>query len=272
MCLPALRFSGASMGYNTIEVEKDEGKVIITLNNPDKRNALDCEMSSELDDALSKCEDDDSVKVIIITGAGKAFCAGGDVKAMAETIDPKEFLANLSGCIHQLVTRIWNMEKVVIAAINGHAVGAGCGLAMACDLRYASDKAKINMGFMGMGLAPGVGTYFLPKLVGRAKAGELIYLNDTIDVKEAKKIGLINDYYDQDKLMEKVLKIAGKIEKGPALAIGRAKTLIRLSERSQLSEHLEAERYMISVSGETDDFREGVTAFLEKRKPNFKGK
>ncbi|MDD4308013.1 MAG: enoyl-CoA hydratase-related protein, partial [Thermoplasmata archaeon] len=145
-------------------------------------------------------------------------------------------------------------------------------LAMACDLRYASKKAKFNMGFMKIGLAPGCGTYFLPRLVGKAKASELIFLSDTIDAEKALELGLINHAFEADELMPKVLEAAEIIEKGPTLAIGRAKTLLRLSERSQLEEHLAAERHMISISGATDDFREGVTAFAEKREPKFVGK
>ena len=260
------------MNYETIEFQRKDSKAIIHLATPDNLNALDAKMSEELDHALLRCEEDESIKVIIITGKGKAFCAGGNVKAMAEADDPETFLEQLSGWIHKPVHRIYSMEKVVIAAINGHAIGAGAGLAMACDLRYASKKAKFNMGFMKIGLAPGCGTYFLPKLVGKAKAGELIYLSDTIDADAAEKLGLINHAIEPDDLMSEVMKAAELIEKGPTLAIGRAKTLLRLSERSQIEEHLAAERHMISISGATKDFREGVDAFAEKRKPKFEGK
>jgi 2-(1,2-epoxy-1,2-dihydrophenyl)acetyl-CoA isomerase len=260
------------MGYEFIRSEKVGKTALITLNAPEKRNALDVVIASELDDALSIGEADQDVKVMILTGEGKTFCAGGDVKAMAEAKDPQKFLGELSGSIHKPVFRIWNMEKVVIAAINGPAVGAGCGLAMACDLRYASKKATFNMGFMNIGLAPGVGTYFLPRLIGRTKAAELAYLGKTISAQEAKDIGLVNDVFENETFMAKVMEAARAIETGPTLAIGRAKTLLRLSEKSQLSEHLAAEQHMISISGSSQDFREGVNAFIEKRKPRFKGK
>ena len=156
---------------------------VIRMNRPERMNAFDDQVSAELDDILGICEDDKEVKVIILTGTGKAFCAGGDVKAMAEAENPTEFLGNLAGGIHRPIIRIWNMETVVIAAINGAAIGAGCGLAMACDIRYASDKAKFNMGFMNIGLAPGCGTYFLPRLVGRAKAAELILASWPLSVR-----------------------------------------------------------------------------------------
>ncbi len=258
--------------YSAIKFEMDGGTAIITLDRPDKMNAFNDQLSGELDDVFSIIEKDDDVKVIVLTGSGRAFCAGGDVKAMAEAEDPTEFLAGLSSGIHRPIMRMWNLEKVIICAINGHTVGAGCGLAMACDIRIASKKAKFNMGFMKIGLAPGCGTYFLPKLVGRAMAAELIFLSETIDAKEAGKLGLVNRVVDADELMKKAMKMAKRIEEGPILAIGRAKTLLRLSERSTLMEHFEAERHMISISGDTQDFREGVNAFLEKRKPKFEGK
>ncbi|MFO7618403.1 MAG: enoyl-CoA hydratase-related protein [Thermoplasmata archaeon] len=260
------------MTYKSIETGFENGIAAITLATPDNMNALDATMSEELDDFLMKCQEDDSVKVVVITGKGKAFCAGGNVKAMADAPDAEKFLAELSGWIHKPVHRIQTMEKIVIVAVNGHAVGAGAALAMACDLRYASRKAKFNMGFMKVGLAPGVGTYFLPKLVGKAKAGELIYLSETIDADTAEKLGLVNHAVEPDELMPTVMKAAENIAKGPTLAIGRAKTLLRLSENSRLEEHLAAERHMISISGLTEDFREGVTAFTEKREPIFKGR
>ncbi len=258
--------------YSSIKAEIEGGIAIITLDKPEKMNAFDDILSAELDDVFAKLEEDDDVNVIVLTGTGKAFCAGGDVKAMAEAGKPTEFLGELASGIHRPIIRMWNMDKAIICAINGHAVGAGCGLAMACDIRVASKKAKFNMGFMNIGLAPGCGTFFLPKLVGRAKAAELIFLSETIDAKEAHRIGLINMVVDGDELMKKVMKMAKRIDNGPILAIGRAKTLLRISEHSTIMDHLEAERHMISQSGYTEDFREGVTAFLEKRKPNFKGK
>lgn len=263
---------GEAMTYKTIEAESKGGITVITLNTPDNMNALDAAMSGELDDALLECQEDDSVRSVVITGHGRAFCAGGNVKAMADAPDPEKFLAELSGWIHKPVHRIYTMEKVVIAAVNGHAVGAGAALAMACDLRYASKTAKFNMGFMKIGLAPGCGTYFLPRLVGTAKARELIFLSETIDAEEAEKLGLINHAMEPEKLMAEVRHVAERVAEGPGLAMGRAKTLLRLSERSQLDEHLAAEQHMISISGATEDFREGVTAFTEKREPRFKGK
>jgi len=260
------------MSYKTIMSGERGGIATVTLSTPDNMNALDAAMSKELDDALLQCQEDGAIKVIIITGRGKAFCAGGNVKAMAEAADPEKFLAELSGWIHKPVHRIYTMEKVVIAAVNGHAVGAGTALAMACDLRYASKTAKFNMGFMKIGLAPGCGTYFLPKLVGTAKARELIFLSETIDAQKAEELGLVNRVVEPEKLMAAARETAERIAKGPGLAIGRAKTLLRLSEKSQLEEHLAAERHMISISGATEDFREGVTAFAEKREPRFKGK
>ena len=260
------------MTCKSIETELNDGIAVITLATPDNMNALDEAMSNELDNALLKCQEDDSVRAVIITGKGKAFCAGGNVKAMADAPDAEQFLAELSGWIHKPVHRIQTMEKIVIAAVNGHAVGAGAALAMACDLRYASRTAKFNMGFMKIGLAPGCGTYFLPKLVGKARAGELIYLSETIDADTAERYGLVNHAVAPEELMPTVMKAAGNIAKGPGLAIGRAKTLLRLSENSRLEEHLAAERHMISISGATDDFREGVTAFAEKREPKFVGK
>jgi 2-(1,2-epoxy-1,2-dihydrophenyl)acetyl-CoA isomerase len=259
------------MGYRFISSEKVGKAALITLSAPERRNALGIVMASELDDALSACEGDQDTKVIVLTGEGKTFCAGGDVKAMAEAKEAQKFLDELSGSIHKPVFRIWNMEKVVIAAINGPTIGAGCGLAMACDLRYASEKATFNMGFMNIGLAPGVGTYFLPRLVGRTKAAELAYLSRIISAQEAKDMGLVNDIFEDDRFMPEVMEIAHAVESGPTLAIGRAKTLLRLSEKSQLNEHLVAERHMISVSGGTEDFREGVSAFIGKRKPKFRG-
>jgi len=260
------------MTCKSIEIDIKDGIAVITLATPDNMNALDEAMSNELDNALLKCQEDDSVRAVIITGKGKAFCAGGNVKAMADAPDAEQFLAELSGWIHKPVHRIQTMEKIVIAAVNGHAVGAGAALAMACDLRYASRTAKFNMGFMKIGLAPGCGTYFLPKLVGKARAGELIYLSETIDADTAERYGLVNHAVAPEELMPTVMKAAGNIAKGPGLAIGRAKTLLRLSENSRLEEHLAAERHMISISGATDDFREGVTAFAEKREPKFVGK
>ncbi len=260
------------MTYKTIEAESKGGIAQIILNTPGNMNALDATMSEELEDALLQCQEDDAVNAIIITGRGKAFCAGGNVKAMAEASEPEKFLAELSGWIHKPVHRIYTMEKVVIAAVNGHAVGAGAALAMACDLRYASKSAKFNMGFMKIGLAPGCGTYFLPRLVGSAKARELIFLSETIDACKAEELGLVNCAVEPEKLMAAAKEAAERIVKGPSLAIGRAKTLLRLSEKNQLEEHLAAERHMISISGATEDFREGVTAFTEKREPKFKGK
>jgi 2-(1,2-epoxy-1,2-dihydrophenyl)acetyl-CoA isomerase len=260
------------MTYKTIDAESKGGIAVITLNTPDNMNALDAAMSEELDDVLLQCQEDDAVKVVIVTGRGKAFCAGGNVRAMAEAPDPEKFLDELSGWIHKPVHRIYTMEKVVIAAVNGHAVGAGAGLAMACDLRYASKTATFNMGFMKVGLAPGVGTYFLPRLVGAAKARELVFLSETIDAETAEELGLVNRAVEPEKLMDTVADVAERIAEGPGLAIGRAKTLLRLSEKSLFEEHLAAERHMISISGATEDFREGVTAFMEKREPKFRGK
>ena len=267
--------SKINVSYKTIILEKEDGVATITLNRPASFNALDFEMGKELVDAIEKCTKNVRIKVLIITGAGKAFCAGGDLKAVKEWPDDNlgGFFRQLTKFLDRVILDIRMMPKPVIASVNGPAAGAGFSLALACDLRIVSDKAIFRQAFTSVALVPDCGwTFHLPKLVGLGKASELIFLDKVITAKEGEKLGLVNQVVPEAKLKEVTLEVANRLARGPSLAFARAKALLNRALTSSLESQLENERREIALSGETEDFRQALSAFFEKKKPKFQGK
>ena len=263
------------MNYKTIIFEEKDGVATITLNRPTSFNAFNSEMIKEVVDAIEKCAKNVRIKVLIITGAGKAFCSGGDLKAAKEWAGDNrgDFFRQLTKFFHRVILDIRMMPKPVIASINGSAAGGGFSLALACDLRIASDKATFRQAYTSVALVPDGGwTFHLPKLVGLGKASELIFLDKVLNAEEAEKLGLVNQVVSEAKLKEATLEVAKRLARGPSLAFARAKALLNRALTSSLESQLENERQGIALSGETEDFREALSAFFEKRKPKFQGK
>jgi len=263
------------MSYKTIIFEEKDGVATITLNRPTSFNAFNSEMIKEVVDAIEKCAKNVRIKVLIITGAGKAFCSGGDLKAAKEWSGDNrgDFFRQLTKFFHRVILDIRMMPKPVIASINGSAAGGGFSLALACDLRIASDKATFRQAYTSVALVPDGGwTFHLPKLVGLGKASELIFLDKVLNAEEAEKLGLVNQVVSEAKLKEATLEVAKRLARGPSLAFARAKALLNRALTSSLESQLENERQGIALSGETEDFREALSAFFEKRKPKFQGK
>ncbi len=263
------------MRYKTIILEKEDGVATITLNRPASFNALNFEMGKELVDAIEKCTKDVGVKVLVVTGAGKAFCSGGDLKAAKEWSGNNfgDFFRQLTKFLDRVILDIRMVPKPVIASVNGPAAGAGFSLALACDLRIASDKALFRQAFTSVGLVPDCGwTFHLPKLVGLGKASELVFLDKVLTAEEAEKLGLVSHVVPEAKLKEVTSEVAEQLARGPSLAFARAKALLNSVWTSSLESQLENERQKIALSGETKDFREALSAFFEKRKPKFSGK
>ena len=261
------------MNYNTIIVEKEEGVATVTLNRPDKLNALTPKMLEELEAATEELAHDNDVKVVVITGAGRAFCAGADLDHpifnMTEPADVKEVMQKF----HQIPLNIRKIPKPVIASVNGAAVGAGCNYALACDIVIASETARLGEVFVNIGLHPDCGgTYHLPRLVGTAKACELLFTGKIIDAKEAERIGLVNQVVAADQLETVTKELALSLAKGPFLAISMMKTSIYQGLEMDLASVLEREAATQSICILTDDCKEGISAFKEKRKPIFKGR
>ena len=270
-----LNNGGEKMNYETIIFKKENGVATITLNRPNRLNALDHKTSEELLDSIEKCGKDDEIRAVVITGAGRAFSSGGDVKSfdpsVHETVD--NFIKELTERVHKVILAIRNLEKPVIASINGIASGAGSSLALACDIRIASESARFNQAFIKIGLAPDSGaTYFLPRLIGTGKASELFFTGDFVDAKEAEKMGIVNRVVPEGELGRTTEELATRLAKGPTLAMGRTKRLINLAFTNTLESQLENELQAQVASASTKDFIEGVTAFLGKREPKFEGK
>ena len=261
--------------YEQIDVTDDGGITTITLNRPEKLNALAGHMRRDLAEALEAAGSDRAVNVVVITGVGRAFCSGGDVAAMADLIerqDADEF-SRLLGSARRVVTAIRHMTKPVIASINGPAFGAGFNLALACDLRIASSNATFSQSFAKVGLHPDWGgTYFLPRLVTPNKACEMFFLGDTIDAEEAKRLGLINFVVAPSELAAETRKLAERLRDAPAVAIGAAKQAVYMSHSAELEEMLRYETEAQMRCFDSDDGAEGVRAFLEKRDPKFTGR
>jgi len=260
------------MEFKYILYEKSEGIATITLNRPEALNAVSKEVINEVLQALEDVRTDENVRVVVLTGAGeKAFSAGADIKAMKGMNALKGRELSLMG--EKLCSGLENLEKPVIAAINGYALGGGLEVAMACDLRIASERARMGQTEINIGLIPGWGgTQRLTRLIGRTKAKELIFTGKMIDAKTAEELGIVNMVFPAEEFREKVRQFAKELTSKAPVALKVAKALINKGADMSLDAAIALEREGIGVVASTEDLQEGVSAFMEKRKPMFKGK
>lgn len=260
------------MDYETILYNLEEGVLAITLNRPDVLNAFNRKMTDELQDAFKKAERDPAVRCIVLTGAGRAFSSGEDLKSRSAEGD-SDFGSTLRQRYNPLVSKMRNIEKPVLGSINGVAAGAGCSIALACDLRIASEKARFMEVFVRVGLVPDSGSSFLlPRLVGLGKALEMAFLGDEIGADEALRTGLVNRVVPAEELESATRELALRLAKSPTKAIGLAKRAINRALTMDLDQALDYEVYGQETAGASDDHKEGIAAFLEKRTPNFTGR
>ena len=258
--------------YQTLIYEKKEKIGVLTINRPDRMNAISNELTSELKKFLDEIENDDELRVLVITGAGdKAFVAGADIN---ELVDRDALIGRrVSRQRQEIFSRIENLHVPAIAAINGYALGGGLELALACSIRVCSDKAQFGAPEVKLGIIPGDGgTQRLPRLVGLGRAMELILTGDFIDAEEAYRIGLVNKIVPHEQLMEKAMELAKKIASRPPLAVRYAKETVNRSLEGSTVSGFALESFLHALSCTTEDKKEGVSAFLEKRKGKFKGR
>ncbi|MBC7344314.1 MAG: enoyl-CoA hydratase/isomerase family protein [Clostridia bacterium] len=260
------------MTFSEINYNCTNGIATITLNRPESLNALSLSMAREIARAIEQVRADDDCKVVIITGAGRAFCAGGDIKAMQRgmtTVEGREYVMEVG----RVILAMRDLEKPIIAAVNGYAMGAGFNLALAADLIIAAKEAKFGQLFVQVGLAIDAGgSYYLPRAVGLARAKELVFTGRIIDAGEAFSMGLINRVTEKESLEEEVVSLATGLARGPTQALGLSKILINSGLETGLEAALANEAFAQSICMQTADHREGVAAFLEKRAPRFSGK
>ncbi|HEY6122583.1 MAG TPA: enoyl-CoA hydratase [Pyrinomonadaceae bacterium] len=260
--------------YEHIDITETNSIVTITLNRPEKLNALVGHMRRDLAEALEEAGSDHTVRVVIVTGAGRGFCAGGDVPYMAELIERKdtEEFSRLLGSARRVIGAIRHMTKPVIASVNGPASGAGFNLALACDLRIASTAATFSQSFAKVGLHPDWGgTYFLPRMVTTNKACEMFFLGDPIGAEEALALGILNRVVKPEELEAATFELAERLRAAPPLAIAAAKQAVYMSHGAELEEMLRYENEAQLRCFQSQDCHEGIRAFLEKREPKFKG-
>jgi enoyl-CoA hydratase/carnithine racemase len=264
------------MTYECLLYDVKDRIATITLNRPERLNALGGTLREDMYDALLKAGADDNVGAIVVTGAGRGFCSGGDVKSMNEKGQSGEapsVAERFAPIRDRIILAMRDCPKPIIAAINGAAAGAGMNLALACDIRIASSAAKFSQAFVKRGLHPDWGgTWFLPRVVGSAKACELIFTGDAIDASTALDLGIVNAVVAPEALMDEAYKLARRIADGPPVAIQLAKRAIYHNEDVDLRAGLEFETFAQNVTKETEDAKEGIRAFVEKRAPAFRGK
>lgn len=265
--------------------ELTDGVAWLTLNQPERMNAMSTDMMRGLTEALERCTNDDDVRAVVLTGAGdRAFCAGGDVKAMATRGDgsgagdgaaptAEQRIEGLLRGMRATSLVLHTMPKPTVACVNGYAMGAGLSLALACDLRTMADGAQLGTAFAGVALAGDYGgTWFMTKLVGSARTRELYFLNERVPAERALDLGLVNWVFPHTELRERTHEIAARLASGPTKTLGMMKTSLVAAEQGDLEASLAVEARHQILSGTTEDHREAAKAFVEKRKPNFVGR
>lgn len=268
------------MDFKDIIFDTGDGVATITLNRPERMNAFSERMLADWTAALEECQRDEGVKAVVLTGAGRGFCAGGDMKdaaqgyglgaASAAVVERRNALRNT---VHRVARAAAQLDKPYIAAVNGAAVGAGMDMASMCDLRFAAESARFAMSYVRVGLIPGdAGCYFLPRIVGMAKALELIWTGDFIDAGEALRIGYVSRVYPDDQLLAETRAFARRLAEGPAVAVQLAKRLAYRSQEVELDHALDLAQYGMLIAQSTEDAVEGPRAFVEKRQPRFTGR
>ncbi|PHS10970.1 MAG: 2-(1,2-epoxy-1,2-dihydrophenyl)acetyl-CoA isomerase [Kordia sp.] len=258
---------------SSITLKIENNVAFLTLNRPDVFNSFNREMALSLQQKLDDCSANDEVRAIVLTGSGKAFCAGQDLKEVTSPELNPGFKAILEEHYNPIIERIRAIEKPIIGAVNGVAAGAGANIALACDIVVASEKASFIQAFSKIGLIPdSAGTFFLPRLIGFQKASALMMTGDKVDAVEAERIGMIYKYFSADTFEEEVSKLGMKMAKMPTKGLGLTKRVLNESLVNTLKEQLALEsKYQIEAA-QTEDYSEGVNSFVEKRKPNFQGK
>jgi 2-(1,2-epoxy-1,2-dihydrophenyl)acetyl-CoA isomerase len=261
----------------TVRSETVNGVVTITLNRPEVLNALNLSMSEALFRAIQSCKDDGNVRAVLLTGAGRGFCAGGDMKAAWEHHqaggDICHFFRDLTVPLHRAITDIRLMAKPVIAAINGAAGGGGMSLAMACDIRLATENVRLKQAYTSIGLVPDLGwTAIVPQIIGAARTMQLLLTDPVLDAKQALALGLVNEVVPDDKLLERARAVSTQLAHGPTTAFGSAKALVNATLFPMLETQLERERQRLITQAGTEDFLEGLAAFVQKRAPHFRGR
>jgi 2-(1,2-epoxy-1,2-dihydrophenyl)acetyl-CoA isomerase len=263
------------MEYQCLIYEVEENIATLTMNRPERLNALGDTLRTDLHEAITTASGDPNVRAIILTGAGRGFCSGGDVKAMNEAKQRQAsspMMDKIAPSRDLTVLAMRDAPKPIIAAINGPAAGAGMNIALGCDIRIASSTARFGETFVKRGLhVDWGGTYFLPRIVGMAKACELIFTGDIIDAEEALALGMVSQVVEPEALMDTARALARKIAAGPPIAIRLAKRALYHNQECDLRAALEYETYAQNICRETEDASEGIRAFVEKRLPNFKG-
>ncbi len=262
------------MRYESLRLETAAGVATLTLNRPDAYNALTLALGRELFSAVLEVDEDPAVRCIVLTGAGKAFCGGGDVKEFVQHL-PRigVLIKELTTYVHGAVSRLVRTPKPVLTAVNGTAAGGGFSLALAGDLVLAAESARFTMAYSRIGATPdGSSSYWLPRLCGIRRAAELFYTNRVLSAQEAMAWGIVSRVVPDAELPDAVAQLAGELAQGPTLALGRGKRLFHASTTESLETQMELESQLIAASGHTEDFGEGVRAFVEKRPPVFKGR
>ncbi|MGV6861679.1 MAG: enoyl-CoA hydratase-related protein [Putridiphycobacter sp.] len=256
---------------SSIDFSIQDGVGVIKLNRPKVFNSFNQEMAFALHETLDKCEADKSVRAIYLIGEGKAFCAGQDLQEVTDPNGP-ELSSIVSDHYNPIIERIRNIEKPVVAAVNGVAAGAGANIALSCDVVVATESASFIQAFSKIGLIPdSAGTFFLPRLIGFQKASALMMLGDKISATEAEKMNMIYQFYSDESFAQESMKLAMKLAKMPTYGIGLTKRALNQSMTNNLTQQLAVEGELQTLAGQSYDYNEGVAAFLEKRKPEFKG-